>query len=197
MRSHNANEQDNPTVAPVILTSRYLQDFAIDRNLHARHCEDHQDGRNQCPHTSFRPWFAASAAGHSNQETSMRLTMRLLAAAALTAAPLLAMPAANAQVQSPAPGTSEQAQNIPDEKLDATAAAVKQVASVKENYQGQIEAATPSDRPRIAAEAKTALEEAVTKQGLSVDEYNSILTVAQNDSDVREKILQRVRPPAQ
>jgi hypothetical protein len=71
------------------------------------------------------------------------------------------------------------------------------VASVKESYQGRIEAASPSERPRIAAEANGALEEAVTKQGLSVDEYNSILTVAQNNSDVREKILQRVRPPAQ
>jgi hypothetical protein len=124
--------------------------------------------------------------------------MRLLAAAVMTAAPLLAVPAANAQAQSPSPppASTEQAPNIPDQKLDATAAAVKQVTTVKENYQGQIEAAAPSDRPRLAEEAKTALEQAVIGQGLSVDEYNTILTVAQNNSDVREKILQRIRPQA-
>jgi hypothetical protein len=126
----------------------------------------------------------------------MRLSMRLLAAAVLTAAPLLAVPAANAQAQSPSPAASEQAPNIPDQKLDATAAAVKEVSTVKESYQGRMEAAAPSDRPRLAEEAKNALEQAVIGQGLSVDEYNSILTVAQNNTDVREKILQRIRPQA-
>ena len=37
----------------------------------------------------------------------------------------------------------------------------------------------------------------VTDQGLSVEEYDSILEVAQNDPDVREKIRQRIRPSAQ
>jgi hypothetical protein len=41
-----------------------------------------------------------------------------------------------------------------------------------------------------------ALAKAVTDQGLSVDEYDSILEVAQNDPDVREKNWQRIRPPA-
>lgn len=39
--------------------------------------------------------------------------------------------------------------------------------------------------------------EAVTDQGLSVEEYTSILVVAQNDAEVREKILQRIRPSAE
>jgi hypothetical protein len=35
---------------------------------------------------------------------------------------------------------------------------------------------------------------AVTDQGLSVDEYSTILQVAQNDPQVRDKLLQRLRP---
>ena len=66
------------------------------------------------------------------------------------------------------------------------------VASLKKNYQKQIVAAPPSDRERIATEALSALEKAVTDQGLSVDEYVSILEVAQDDPDVREKIHQRL-----
>jgi hypothetical protein len=42
-------------------------------------------------------------------------------------------------------------------------------------------------------EAVNALEKAVTDQGLSVEEYDSILEVAQSDPDVREKIRQRIR----
>jgi Domain of unknown function (DUF4168) len=127
---------------------------------------------------------------------SMPLLMRPLAAAILAAAWLLPVPAANAQAQTPSASPSDQTPNIPDKKLDAVAAALKQVASVKENYQQRIEAAAPSDRERIADEGNNALAKIVTDQGLSVEEYTSILVVAQNDPAVREKILQRIRPSA-
>ena len=46
-------------------------------------------------------------------------------------------------------------------------------------------------------EAVHALAKAVTDQGLSVEEYDPILEVAQNDPGVREKIRQRIRPSAE
>ena len=107
---------------------------------------------------------------------SMRPLMLPLAATILTVAWLLSVPLANAQAQSPSPGPSEQTpKNIPDQKLDAAAAALEQVASVKEDYQRRIKAADPSDRDRIAEEAHNALVKAVTDRGLSVEEYSSIL----------------------
>lgn len=130
----------------------------------------------------------------TNMRQSMRLLICALAAAVLTLW-LLLVPTANAQDQSPSPGPSDRTpNNIPDQKLDAAAAAIIQVASVKENYQQRIEAAAPSDRERISDEANNALVKAVTDQGLSVQEYTSILVVAQNDPEVREKIVQRIRP---
>ena len=94
--------------------------------------------------------------------------------------------------------------DIPDQKLDAAATALEQVASVKEDYQRRIKAADPSDRNRIAEEAHNALVKAVTDRGLSVEEYtsilqlaeNDILQLAENDPGVREKLLQRIHPPA-
>jgi predicted ATPase with chaperone activity len=97
------------------------------------------------------------------------------------------------QAQSPVP--SEQSKSIPDQKLDATAAALERVANLKQDYQQQIATAAPSDKPRIADEANTALTKAVTDQGLSVDEYTTIIEVAQNDPDVRNKILARIHAP--
>jgi hypothetical protein len=121
----------------------------------------------------------------------MRPWTPLLTAAILAAA----VPAANAQVQSPAPSPSQPAQDIPDQKLDATAAALDQIADVKESYTKQIEA-TPSDtdKRRLVDEANKALVKAVTDQGLSVEEYTSIMVVAQNDPAVRQKIMQRMKP---
>jgi len=65
---------------------------------------------------------------------------------------------------------------------------------VKQDYQQRIATAAPSDKQRIAEEAGDALEKAVTDQGLSVDEFNKIIVVAQNDPAVLEKIRQRLRP---
>jgi Domain of unknown function (DUF4168) len=128
----------------------------------------------------------------------MRVLMRPAAAILLLAAGVF-VPPANAQVQSPSPGLSEQAPNISDQKLDAAAAAIERVASLKQDYQQRIAAAAPDDddKERILNEAVNALAKAITDQGLSVEEYDSILQVAQNDPDVREKIRQRIRPSAQ
>jgi hypothetical protein len=118
------------------------------------------------------------------------------AAILLIGADLLCALAANAQVQSPSPGATDQPSNIPDQKLDAAAAAAQRVASLKQDYQQRIAAAAPSDKERIANDAINALAKAVTDQGLSLEEYDSILEVAQNDPEVREKIRQRIRPSA-
>lgn len=127
-----------------------------------------------------------------------RIVLPSLAAAILTVAGLYAVPASNVYAQSQfqqQPGLSGPAPDVSDQKLDAAAAAIKQVIGIKNDYEQRIEAtAEQTDRERIADEAKTALEKAVTDQGLSVPEYNSILVMVQNDPEVQEKILRRIRP---
>ena len=128
--------------------------------------------------------------------------LRPFAAAALTAGALLLVPAAEAQMNPPQPGPqgqSPQSQSpqtpspsISDEKLNAAAAAIGQVATIRQSYEGKIAAAPPSEKPRLTGEANAALEKAVTDQGLSVDEYNSIIRTARNDPTVREKLAQRI-----
>jgi hypothetical protein len=127
----------------------------------------------------------------------MRVLMRSTAASLLIAVGFLFVPAANAQVQSSSAGLSEQPPNSPDQKLDAAAAAIERVDSLKQDYQQRIAVAAPADKERILNEAVNALAKAVTDQGLSVEEYVSFLVVAQNDPDFREKIRQRSRPSAQ
>jgi hypothetical protein len=121
-------------------------------------------------------------------------TMRSVAAAAFIAAGLLSGSAANVQAQSPTTGLSDQSKNIPEQKLDQAAAALQQVATLLPNFQQKLAAASPDDKQRVADEANDALAKAVTDQGLSVEEYNSIMQVAQNDPDVRDKIRQRLPP---
>src|SRR4030081_2697341 len=53
------------------------------------------------------------------------------------------------QAQSPAPANP--AASIPDQKLDAAAAAIQRVASLKRDYLQQLEAAPPDDRRALPA----------------------------------------------
>lgn len=127
----------------------------------------------------------------------MRPFIQLFAVAALGGASLLAPPAL-AQNQAPAGAAhTAPAANISDQKLDAAAKALQNVTTVRENYQQKIAAASPADKQRLASEGNDALKKAVTDQGLSVDEYNRIITVAQNDPSVRAKLLQRLHVPSE
>jgi FtsZ-interacting cell division protein ZipA len=150
--------------------------------------------------SNVRSRRAGDVACQKEGRKNMRLWVQLLTGAMLA----VAVPAANAQEQkqSPAPSPSQpkqavpdQKQAIPDQKLDAAAAALDQISSVKENYQQQIEkSAEPAEKQRLVDEANKAMVKAVTDQGLSVEEYTAILVMAQSDSGVRQKILDRLRP---
>jgi Domain of unknown function (DUF4168) len=125
----------------------------------------------------------------------MRLFTRLLVAAILTTGCYLSVPTVNVLAQSPAPDPSTSAQDLSDQKLSAVAAALERVASLQKDYrQRAAEAEEPAEKERIVAEAHNEFTKAVTDQGLSVEEYASILDMAQDDPKIREKLLQRFRP---
>jgi hypothetical protein len=130
------------------------------------------------------------------EDQEMQTTLRswtLLTGAVLSAAWLASAPLANAQTQAPA----EQAPNataIPDQKLDATATALQRVTDVRRTYEEKLSSASGDEQQRIVSEANDAMSKAVTDQGISLAEFDSIIRVAQSDPDLREKILQRVRP---
>jgi len=81
---------------------------------------------------------------------------------------------------------------ISDEKLNAAAAAIGRVTSIRQSYEPKIAAAPPANKQHMSEEANDAMKKAVTDQGLSVDEYNSIIRTAQNDPSVRQKLSQRI-----
>ncbi len=75
------------------------------------------------------------------------------------------------------------------------ATAIERVASLQKDYRQRIaEAEAPAEKERIVSEAHNEFTKAVTEQGLSVEEYASILDMAQDDHEIRDKLLQRIRP---
>ena len=125
----------------------------------------------------------------------MRVFTRSVAAAILTAGCCLSVPMANVLAQAPSQGPSISARDLSDQKLNAVATALERVASLRNDYQQRIsEAEAPAEKERIVAEANKELTKAVTEQGLSVEEYTSILDAARDNPEVRDKLIQRIRP---
>jgi hypothetical protein len=121
-----------------------------------------------------------------------------LCAMTVTAAGFLFMPAAHAQQQAPSgsvitPGPATTPTNVPDKKLDAAAAALKKVSVIKNKYDQQVAEAPVAEKQRLEGEAGDAMAKAVIDQGLSIEEYTTILTVAQKNPVVRDKLLQRMK----
>ena len=72
-------------------------------------------------------------------------------------------------------------------------AAVKNVTAIRKTYEEKVAQAPAAEKGRLVDEATTAMTKAVTDQGLSVDEYVSIIEVAQNDPAIRDKLLQKLK----
>ena len=131
---------------------------------------------------------------HCTEHQSARTRLLQPLAAALSIAGLLLSPVANAQVnQTPAPPQAQSpSPSISDEKLNAAAAAIGQVTTIRQTYEPKIAAAAASDKQHMADEANNAMRKAVTDKGLTLDEYNSIIRTAQNDPVFRQKLSQRI-----
>ena len=122
-------------------------------------------------------------------------TIGLCAAVTVAVAGLLWAPVSGAQQKqdTPAGPSTAAPADIPDHKLDAAAAAAKKVVAVSDSYEQKLSKATGTEKEKIIDEANQVIAKAVTEQGLSVDEYVSIMKVAQNDPAVRDKLVQRLK----
>ena len=105
----------------------------------------------------------------------------------------LALSQAFGQAQPPAsnaPAASSAA--IADQKIKQAAAAIPQVEDIRQNYQQQLAQASDGDKPGLQNQANDKMKRAITDQGLSVAEYNSILETAEKNPDVRGRLIQQL-----
>ena len=88
---------------------------------------------------------------------------------------------------------ADQSVVISETKLDAVAAAVKQVSMLKETYEAKLAKVPDDQKVSVVEEANEAAEKAIKEQGLSVEEFVSIMDAADSDPAVRAKIIRRLK----
>jgi hypothetical protein len=130
----------------------------------------------------------------SPEEKAMRSFTPSLIAVILTAGGYLSIPTVNVLAQAPSPSPSISTRDLSDQKLKAVATALERVSSLQDEYQQRIaQTEAPAEKERIVAEGNKELTKAVTEQGLSVEEYSSILNAARDNPEVRDKLLQHIQ----
>jgi hypothetical protein len=80
--------------------------------------------------------------------------------------------------------------DIPNATVQKTGAALGQIAAIRQDYTQRIQAApTPEERQGLAEQASRAAVHAINGQGLSVDEYNRVIQLAEADQGLRERVV--------
>jgi hypothetical protein len=111
----------------------------------------------------------------------MRRIVTFAATAAFALAPVIAL------AQSPDP------QQIPDQTIGKAGAALHDVAKLQQKYQGQMESASPQQKQNLSEQANAEAVQAIQSHGISVQEYSNVMHTAQNDPQVKQRVLQAAR----
>jgi hypothetical protein len=83
---------------------------------------------------------------------------------------------------------------VPDEVVTKVGAAAGKVAMIQQEFNARAEAGSDGDdRQELAAEAQRAAINAISEEGITVDEYNNVLRAAEGDSDLEQRLLAAAR----
>jgi len=106
----------------------------------------------------------------------MRRIVTFATTAGLVLAPVLAM----AQAPSAA---------IPDQTIGKAGAALHDVAKLQQKYQGEMDSASPEQKKGLSEQANAEAVQAIQSHGISVQEYSTVVRTAQNDPQVKQRLL--------
>jgi len=117
----------------------------------------------------------------------------LAAAFGLAAAPLGAQQAPPVTTPMAEQGTQAGGAQVPEATVQRAGAAIRDLSGIQARYTQRMQGAQPAEHQAIAEEAAGAAEAALAAQGLTVDEYNSVIRLAQADQSLRERLISAAR----
>ncbi len=83
---------------------------------------------------------------------------------------------------------------IPQDMVTRVGSAAGLIARIQQDYALQAEAEPGEDgRQALASRARAAAERAIDEQGLSVQDYNAVLSAAESDRELERRLLDAAR----
>jgi hypothetical protein len=83
---------------------------------------------------------------------------------------------------------------IPEEMVTKVGSAAGLVARIQQDFATSAEAETAADaREALANKARAAAERVIDEQGISIQDYNAVLTAAEADEELERRLLDAAR----
>ena len=97
---------------------------------------------------------------------------------------------ANRKSSAPRDDSMLQSADVSDQTVSQVGKAVAQIMKLRQSLEEDMSTArSDEERQSLAAEVESAAVRAVDEQGLSITEYNEVMTAAQNDPELEERVL--------
>ena len=117
----------------------------------------------------------------------------LAAVLGFAAAPLQAQQAPQRTQPGAEQGTNAAGAQVPEATIQRTGAAIRDLSGIQARYTQRMQNAQPAEHEAIATEANGAAEAALAARGLTPDEYNNVIRLAQADQNLRERLISAAR----
>jgi hypothetical protein len=118
----------------------------------------------------------------------MRNHMNWIAGLALLVAPGVALAASDTVPQGQS-GVATQGSAVQDATIGKAGAALRDVANLQEKYQPKMDSATPKEKEGLSAQANAEAVQAIQSHGLSIQEYSSVVRMAQTNPQLKQRLL--------
>src|SRR3954453_18634336 len=95
-----------------------------------------------------------------------------------------------AEFQTQAEGVGEPSEEL----VERVGAAAAKVAVIQDSFAATVQSETaPEARNALATQARMEAERAIDEQGLSLDDYNAVLTAAENAPELERRLVDAAR----
>ena len=99
--------------------------------------------------------------------------------------------AAGPQSGAAGPGVTGQQGKLSDTTVQKVGTALRQMASIRQEYSERAQATpAPQQQKELTDQAQTEMVKVISDQGLSVQQYNQVIQMAQADPALKERLLQ-------
>jgi hypothetical protein len=99
-----------------------------------------------------------------------------------------------ASFQTKASGDTKPDSGLDNDMVNRVGAAAGKVARIQQEFTMQAQAETePDAREALAMRARADAERVIDEQGLSIQDYNAVLTAAETDQDLEQRLLEAAR----
>jgi Domain of unknown function (DUF4168) len=111
----------------------------------------------------------------------------LMATCAVT--PSIAQQTGVAPTPPPAPGAVTQQGQVSDVMVRKVGMALRQTATIRQKYAERMHSQTAPEQQQLTQQAQSEMMKAISDQGLSVQQYNQVIQMAQADPSLKQRLI--------